>query len=261
MLPSGESRTSSVFYVKKCGFVILIWLLFSNFSAQAQGQPCRNRIENNTFSIEPPVCENTVAILRGSVPTGGNRNYIYQWEFATGNCGENSFLPISGANGKDYVVPANADPNTCYRRVVISGLCVDRSERSKVQGSDRKTPAPPVTTLVQPDCQTATGSIKVVSPAPATGLTYSINGNDYSNTSGEFTNLAPGIYRVSVKHSSGCISPVNIDTIKAAGTAPTGSITPAAATLCPGSTVTLTVGGGTAYQWYRNGQKIEGATA
>ncbi|MBB1287269.1 gliding motility-associated C-terminal domain-containing protein, partial [Flavisolibacter sp. BT320] len=45
------------------------------------------------------------------------------------------------------------------------------------------------------------------------------------------------------------------------GSAPSGSITPQSGTLCPGSTLTLTVSGGTAYQWYRNGQKIEGATA
>ncbi|MBB1286434.1 hypothetical protein HRH25_18775, partial [Flavisolibacter sp. BT320] len=255
-----EFRASSVFCVKRFGILLCIWLLFDGFAAQAQGQPCRNRIENNTFSIEPAVCENTVAILLGSVPTGGNRNYIYQWEYATGDCGQNSFLPIPFANGKDYIVPANADPQICYRRVVISGLCVDRSNVSKVQGENRKAAIAPVTTVVQPNCQNSKGSITIASPAPATGLTYSINGTNYTNTTGKFTDLEPGVYQVSVKHSSGCVSPTNVDTIVAVKL-PTGSITPQSGTLCPGSTLTLTVSGGTAYQWYRNGQKIEGATA
>ncbi|NTS44043.1 beta-xylosidase, partial [Flavisolibacter sp. BT320] len=46
-----------------------------------------------------------------------------------------------------------------------------------------------------------------------------------------------------------------------AGTAPTGTISPATATLCPGATISLSVSGGTSYQWYRNGVKIDGATA
>jgi hypothetical protein len=45
------------------------------------------------------------------------------------------------------------------------------------------------------------------------------------------------------------------------GTAPTGQITPATGTLCgTGSTVSLSVSGGTSYQWYRDGVKLEGAT-
>jgi hypothetical protein len=40
-----------------------------------------------------------------------------------------------------------------------------------------------------------------------------------------------------------------------------GSLTPAAAIICPGGSVQLATSGGTAYQWYKNGLGIDGATA
>ncbi|NTS41468.1 hypothetical protein HRG84_11190, partial [Flavisolibacter sp. BT320] len=260
MLPSGECRSLPVFYAKRTRIVVLIWFLL--LAGGAQAQLCQNLIQNNTFTIEAPVCANSVAILRGSVPTiAGNLPFVYQWERAQGNCDNGNYQPIAGANGKDYVVPAGAIPAICYRRTVISGLCVDRSTATRVQGEDRKTPVPPVATVSQPDCQTKTGSITITSPAPAAGITYSINGTTYSNTTGIFKDLAPGFYPVTARHSSGCTSPVNNITITAFQGTPTGTISPATATLCPGSNITLTATGGTSYQWYRNGVKIDGATA
>ena len=93
-------------------------------------------------------------------------------------------------------------------------------------------------TLVQPDCNSATGTIIVNSPIGA-GLSYSINGTtfQYSPT---FTGLEEGTYTVTVKNMSGCISvtnPFNINTVaqippvpvitatQATCTDPTGSIT------------------------------------
>lgn len=70
-------------------------------------------------------------------------------------------------------------------------------------------PSSPAVTITQPNCTTATGTITVSSPIGA-GLTYSIDGSNYSNTTGVFNNLAPGSYNVTVRNSSGCTSTVTV---------------------------------------------------
>jgi hypothetical protein len=53
------------------------------------------------------------------------------------------------------------------------------------------TPAAPTATLTQPNCTTPTGTITITSPTPAAGITYSIDGINYTNTTGIFTGPCP----------------------------------------------------------------------
>jgi hypothetical protein len=46
----------------------------------------------------------------------------------------------------------------------------------------------------------------VSAPAPAAGISYSIDGTTYTNTTGVFNSVAPGNYNVTVKNAAGCIS-------------------------------------------------------
>ena len=64
-------------------------------------------------------------------------------------------------------------------------------------------PTAPTATLSQPTCQLATGTITVTQPAPAAGITYSIDGTTYTNTTGVFAGLAPATYHVASKNSAG----------------------------------------------------------
>jgi hypothetical protein len=50
----------------------------------------------------------------------------------------------------------------------------------------------------------ATGTIRVSSST--TGLSFSINGSDYTNTTGIFTNIAAGVHNITAKNAIGCIS-------------------------------------------------------
>jgi hypothetical protein len=68
------------------------------------------------------------------------------------------------------------------------------------------TPTTPAFTYVAANCANNTGSITVTTPLSA-GFTYSVNGSDYSNTTGSFTGLSIGLHIVSVKSSGGCLSP------------------------------------------------------
>jgi hypothetical protein len=61
--------------------------------------------------------------------------------------------------------------------------------------------APTAAATLQPTCAVATGTITV--SARLEGITYSIDGSTYTNTTGIFTNVAA--YSVTVK-MLGCIS-------------------------------------------------------
>jgi gliding motility-associated-like protein len=78
----------------------------------------------------------------------------------------------------------------------------------------------PAAAATDATCTVATGSITVTAPAPAAGIGYSINGTDFSNTTGVFTNLNPGTYNVTVKNAGGCISEKTSVTIKSQATDP-----------------------------------------
>ena len=75
-------------------------------------------------------------------------------------------------------------------------------------------PAAPTVNLTQPACGSATGTITVTAPT-GTGMTYSINGSTYTNTSGIFTAVAVGTYNVTARNAAGCTSPGTSVTLNA----------------------------------------------
>ncbi len=66
-------------------------------------------------------------------------------------------------------------------------------------------PDTPTVTVTQTTCAVSTGTITISAPTE-TGMTYSIDGLDYTNTTGVFTLISPGTYSVTAKNSLGCIS-------------------------------------------------------
>src|SRR5204863_7988515 len=70
-----------------------------------------------------------------------------------------------------------------------------------------------ILSVTNANCSVATGTITVTSPSPAQGLSYSIDGINYTNTIGVFNNVLPGNYNVTVKNAAGCISTATIATI------------------------------------------------
>jgi len=85
------------------------------------------------------------------------------------------------------------------------------------------TPAAPTVTLTQPTCAVATGTITVTAPT-GTGMSYSIDGLTYTNTTGIFPSLTPGIYnKVTAKDANGYVSPRTSITINAQPSAPSAA--------------------------------------
>jgi hypothetical protein len=63
----------------------------------------------------------------------------------------------------------------------------------------------PIYTLIQPNIFQSTGTLTILNPKD-TKMTYSMDGINYTNTSGVFTSILPGTYIVTAKDSVGCIS-------------------------------------------------------
>ncbi|MBK7710009.1 MAG: hypothetical protein IPJ37_02825 [Bacteroidales bacterium] len=101
-------------------------------------------------------------------------------------------------------------------------------------------PAAPTVSLTHPTCAVGTGTITITAPT-GVGMTYSIDGVTYTNTTGIFTLLAPNTYPVTARNAGGCISPFTIATILAQPVTPTaptiGAVTQPTCALATGSLV------------------------
>ncbi|MBK7291540.1 MAG: hypothetical protein IPI78_15635 [Chitinophagaceae bacterium] len=66
-----------------------------------------------------------------------------------------------------------------------------------------------------------------------------------------------GTYTVIIFNGT-CSGPASNSSVITVGTTPTGTISPATASICSGGSQLLTATGGTSYQWYKDGILISG---
>ncbi len=147
-------------------------------------------------------------------------------------------------DGTDYSnttgVFSGLAPNTYTVTVKNSYGCISPALNVTVNAPP-PVPTQPVAVPSQPNCTIASGTITVTSPAPAPGISYSINGTDYTNTTGNFSGLAPNTYSLTVKNSYGCTSPARIVMINAPPPVPTQPIATSTSSTCAVATGTITV--------------------
>jgi gliding motility-associated-like protein/uncharacterized repeat protein (TIGR01451 family) len=111
-------------------------------------------------------------------------------------------------------------------------------------------PIAPVITLSNPTCVVLTGTITVTSPT-GLGMTYSIDGLNYTNTTGVFSGLAPGSsYNVTAKDIDGYVSSATSVTIGPIPMPPTATASNNGP-VCEGTSLILTGGpnGMVIYAW------------
>ena len=151
-----------------------------------------------TAPIVGTITQPTCAVPSGSVglsglPASGTWTLTRSPGGATYQ-GTGTGTTISGISSGSYVFT-----------VTNASSCVSSPSSNVLINSNPANPATPATTLTQPTCSVSTGSISITSPT-GIGMTYSINGSAYTNTSGIFASVASGNYTVTAKNSSGCIS-------------------------------------------------------
>ncbi len=198
-----------------------------------------------TGSISPSsvaLCTNGSILLTVS---GGTS---YQWY-------KNGVL-ISGATAASYSTTTAGS----YTADIIAGNCKNTSSNAAVvtQASGAAGTITPTTSSI------CSGSSQVLTATG--GGTYQWFKDDVlisGATSATYTATQPGTYNVNISNST-CSSSATAAAVITQGVPPSGFITPATASICPGKSVTLTAitaSGGTTYQWFFNGTLINGANA
>nr|MDA3866745.1 ice-binding family protein [Salinivirgaceae bacterium] len=150
----------------------------------------------------------------------------YQWRKGMVNLTNTG--NISGATSATLTVYSvnTVDVASDYS-VIVSGTCATDATSVNVSLAINQRPAAPTASAtLQPGCDEPTGTITVSSDP--TGLTFSIDGVDYTNTTGIFTSVVSGVYEVTAKNADGCVSlgtSVTINALAEAPDAPTASAT------------------------------------
>ncbi len=166
----------------------------------------------------------------------------YFWEYnGTG-------ATITGTTNS-VTISFNATATSGDLTVYGVNTCGDGAKSSDYTIMVNAVPSAPTVNLTQPNCSTETGTITVTAPTGA-GMTYSIDGTTYTNSTGIFSLVSPGTYSVTARNSAGCISGETIATINAQPQTPV--VSDRTATISSGETFTITPAGvpsGTTYSW------------
>jgi hypothetical protein len=153
-----------------------------------------------------------------------------------------SVVSISNTNGVfTGLVPGN------YTVTHNIAGCQSFGTLVTINGTPSPASVPNASATFQPSTFVPTGVI-TVSPINI-GYTYSIDGTNYTNTTGIFYSVAPGTYNVTAMNGAGCpSSAATVVTINSLTPKPTITAD-GPTTFCSGGSLTLTSSAGTSYLW------------
>jgi hypothetical protein len=145
-------------------------------------------VTNNSISAAQSICTGTgAAMLTGTIPTGGNGTFTYQWQSSPDN---STWTSIAGAT------------SSTYKRIVSSGVCSNNTSGS-IEITVFPYPTATISYAGTPYC--ATGTATVTQTGQAGGTYSSTAGLSITAATGAI-NLAtstPGTYTVSYNFTNG----------------------------------------------------------
>ena len=157
-------------------------------------------IGNNVIGSDQTICYNSAPFaLTGSVPTGGNGSFSFQWQSSTAS-GSTGFVDIEGATSQGYS-PALLTQTHWYRRIVHSGAESDTSAAVQIVAD----PLPPATISYDQSPYCGNGTATVTQTGQAGGTYSSSSGLSINTTTGAVDLAAskPGSYTVNYNFTSG----------------------------------------------------------
>jgi gliding motility-associated-like protein len=199
-----------------------------------------------------------------TVGVNGTSPLVYRWQYYNGTSwvntsnGTPSGASYTGATAATMNVSGISIAGNFQYRCNITNCTPSVTVSSAAAELTVNAPpsAPVIGFVVQPSCTVSTGTITISGPS-GIGITYSINGTDYTNTTGVFSNVAAGNYTARARNSAGCISAgtaVTVNAQPATPAAPAATLIQPSCTVATGTiTVTSPTGTGMTYS-------IDGAT-
>jgi gliding motility-associated-like protein len=139
--------------------------------------------------------------------------------------------PVVAAQTNATGIFSGLAPGT-YSIITTLNGCISSASSLTVNAVPANPAAPTASVTAQPTCSISTGTITVIAPAPAAGISYTVTGTApvvaaQTNSTGIFSGLATGNYTV-ITTVNGCVSTTTALTVNAAigaPTAPTATIT------------------------------------
>ncbi len=200
-------------------------------------------------TLTAPTACSTSTTITGTAISGAT----YSWERSIDN---STFVTVAGAVLQDYIAPVPT-VTTYYRRIAVNGC-------SSTSTSVALHPLITATGISNGQTICAGGSLTDLSVSPAGGptgesFTYlwqsstdNVTFNSASGTNNTATYTPSSVtgttyYRVVVS-KGGCSVTSNVSTIVVSA-APTVTVSPSSASVCSGTSVTLTASGASSYAW------------
>ena len=180
---------------------------------------------NPSPSNNPALTTDATAVCDGqstniNVPTG-NDGYTYQIRKSDNSPVGTSFV----GDGTTFIRSTGAlSASETYHVTISNGSCSYDGTTTVTVNVNAVPSIPSASATTQPTCSVATGIITITAPT-AIGMTYSIDGTTYTNTTGIFSSVTHGTYNVTAKNADDCISSsasVTIDAQPVTPDAPTG---------------------------------------
>lgn len=192
---SGSTITPGIYLINSAMDLTL------NLTLDAQGNP------NALFIFKIVGAFTTAASVNILLINGASANNVYWHGTAAIGAGagaslKGTFMTNAGAVAFGAGVSLEGRALTVLGEVSISGSIL----------TSCILPQATTATLTQPTCSVATGTIQVTAPLGA-GMTYSIDGSVFTNTTGLFSKVPAGNYTVTSKNTEGCLSMTNVTII------------------------------------------------
>ncbi|MXV52755.1 hypothetical protein GS399_17415, partial [Pedobacter sp. HMF7647] len=127
-------------------------------------------IKNNRISGTSSSCGAAASeLLTGSIPTGGNGSYSYQWQVSIDGI---NYSDLQGETNQDYTHPILTS-TTYYQRLVYSGSCIDPSISNTFTFIVHTVPDVSADHISQSVCSGQATSVNLVNPNNVAGTTFS----------------------------------------------------------------------------------------
>jgi hypothetical protein len=168
-----------------------------------------------TITTQPK--DSTICATTGGasfiVGVSGTSPYAFEWQFNNGG----NWIGITNGTPTGAVYTNEATSTMLVSGISTAGILQYRCYVTNCSGLsyalsnvvqltvNETPPAPSTIELQQPTCDVSTGTITILAPT-GIGMTYSIDGINYTNTTGIFNLVTANTYPVTAKNASGCIS-------------------------------------------------------